>query len=242
MQALIVVDVQNEFSPTGLRPVPNHAQALEHIWFRVQEARRLSRPIAWVIHFNKPHESRAFVPVTWGAEPSPRLGPEPGFGPEERFQKDVFGAFTATRLEEWLRSVGAKCVLIVGFYTHMCLSTSAREALVRGFDVAVDPDATGARDLEDEILGKLSADEVRRSALLHLKNMGVTMVRSEVAASTAAGSVEANSWIRSVRPRNADYEIYLPGFILDCNDPLPCQNWRLRSALLGIRTCRRRQM
>jgi nicotinamidase-related amidase len=67
----------------------------------------------------------------------------------------------------------------------MCVSTSAREALVRGFDVAIDPDATGARDLSDEILGQLSADEVRRSALLHLQNMGVTMTRGELAASTA---------------------------------------------------------
>jgi nicotinamidase-related amidase len=79
-----------------------------------------------------------------------------------------------------LHSVGANSVLIVGFYTHMCLSTSSREALVRGFDVAVDPDATGARDLQDDILGHLSADEVRRSSLLHLKNMGVTMVQSNL--------------------------------------------------------------
>jgi len=84
-----------------------------------------------------------------------------------------------------LRSVGAQSVLLVGFYTHRCVSTSAREAMVRGFDVAVDPDATGARDLADEILGQLSADEVRRSALLHLQNMGVTMTRDELAASTA---------------------------------------------------------
>jgi nicotinamidase-related amidase len=184
MQALIVVDVQNEFSATGLRPVPNHADALEHIRFRIQHARQLRQPIAWIIHYNKPAESRAFVPGTWGAEPSPGLGAELGFGSEKRFEKDVYGAFTGTGLEEWLRSIGAESVLIVGFYTHMCLSTSAREALVRGFEVGVDPDATGARDLEDEILGKLTADEVRRSALLHLQNMGVAMTRSELAAST----------------------------------------------------------
>jgi nicotinamidase-related amidase len=186
MQALIVVDVQNEFSPTGQRPVPNHADALQHIQLRVQQARQLRQPIAWVIHYNKPTESRAFVPGTWGAQPSAGLGPEAGFGPEKRFEKDVYGAFTGTDLEQWLRSLGVQSVLLVGFYTHMCVSTSAREALVRGFDVAVDPDATGARDLADKILGQLSADEVRRSALLHLQNMGVTMTRSELAASTGS--------------------------------------------------------
>ena len=50
--------------------------------------------------------------------------------------------------------------------------------------MSVDPTATGARDLADEMLGQLTADEVRRSALLHLQNMGVTMTQSELAAST----------------------------------------------------------
>lgn len=177
MQALLVVDVQNEFAADGLRAVPNHAEALECIRARVAEARKTGGPIAWVRHYNKPTESRAFVPGTWGAEFSTGLGPRPGFGPEKLFEKDVYGAFTGTGLEEWLREIGASSLLLVGFYTHMCVSTSAREALVRGFDVAVDPDGTGARDLDHEVLGHQSADEVRRSALLQLVNMGVTIER-----------------------------------------------------------------
>jgi nicotinamidase-related amidase len=190
MQALIVVDVQNEFSEKGKRSVPNHADAMRQIQFRVEEARHQRRPIAWVIHFNKPHESRAFIPGTWGVEQSPGFGPKPGFGPEKRFEKDVFGAFTGTELEEWLRSVGADSVLIVGFYAHMCLSTSAREALVRGFDVVVDANATGARDLEDEVLGQLTADEVRRSALLHLQHMGVQILHRNAPVAAASSASE----------------------------------------------------
>jgi nicotinamidase-related amidase len=176
MRALIVVDAQNEFSPDGARSVPNHSAALQRIRSLVQQARRESQPIAWICHYNRPNESRAFVPGTWGSQLSPGLGPEVGFGPEKLFTKDVFGAFTNTGLEDWLRSMGVKSVLLVGFYTHMCLSTSAREALVRGFDVEVDPDATGARELDHEALGHQSADEVRRASLLHLSNMGVTLV------------------------------------------------------------------
>lgn len=177
MQALVVVDAQNEFSPEGLRPVPNHAEALECIRERVAQARQDDRPIAWVRHYNRPNESRAFVPGTWGAELSAGLGSHLGLPSEKLFEKDVYGAFTGTGLEEWLREIGASSVLLVGFYTHMCVSTSAREALVRGFDVAVDPDGTGARDLDDALLGHQSADEVRRAALLHLVNMGVTIER-----------------------------------------------------------------
>ena len=179
MNTLIVVDAQNEFSAEGLRAVPNYLEALDRIHFRVQQARKEKRAIAWVRHYNKPNESRAFVPGTWGSELSLGLGPEPGFGPEKLFEKDVYGAFTGTGLEEWLHSVGASRVLIVGFYTHMCLSTSAREALIRGFEVEIDPVATGARDLESEALGRQTADEVRRSALLHLVNMGATMAATQ---------------------------------------------------------------
>jgi nicotinamidase-related amidase len=179
MQVLIVIDAQNEFSAAGSRAVPNHAQALQRIRQRVREARQSGLPIAWVRHHNKPNESRAFVPGTWGAELSSGLGPHPNLRVEKLFDKDVFGAFTGTNLEEWLREIGATRLLLVGFYTHMCLSTTAREALMRGFDVIVDPDGTGARDLVHELLGDQSADEVRRSALLHLVNLGVTMAPRE---------------------------------------------------------------
>jgi nicotinamidase-related amidase len=108
MEALIVVDVQNEFSPQGRRPVPNHGAALAAIRELVGQARREKRPIAWVRHHNKPEESPAFVPGSWGAELSPGLGPQAGAGPEALFEKDVFGAFTGTGLEDWLRSLGAR--------------------------------------------------------------------------------------------------------------------------------------
>ena len=46
MQALVIVDAQNEFSAEGLRAVPNHAEALACIQARVEEARRNGLPIA----------------------------------------------------------------------------------------------------------------------------------------------------------------------------------------------------
>lgn len=179
MRALIVVDAQNEFSEHGLRPVPGHTHALDRIRLLVERARKQCQPIAWIRHYNKPNESPAFVPGSWGADFSPGMGPQTGFGPEKLFEKDVYGAFTGTGLEEWLRSFGIRSLLLAGFYTHMCLSTSAREALIRGFEVTIDIDATAARDLEDEVLGRQSASEVRRSALLQLRNMGVLLASRE---------------------------------------------------------------
>jgi nicotinamidase-related amidase len=176
MQALLVVDAQNEFSAHGMRPVPNHGEALQRIQYHTAHARQAGNPIAWIQHFNRPDESRAFVPGSWGAELSPGLGVRESGSSERHFTKDVYGAFTATGLEAWLRELGVTRVLLMGFFTHMCVSTTAREALVRGFDVHIDPDATGARDLQHDLLGRQTADEVRRSALLQLENMGAVIL------------------------------------------------------------------
>jgi len=72
--------------------------------------------------------------------------------------------------------VKADELLLVGFFTHMCLSTSAREALVCGFSVCIDPAATGAHDLVHPMLGKQTADEVRSTALLQLSDMGAEIL------------------------------------------------------------------
>ena len=175
MQALLVIDAQNEFSEHGQRAVSNHKAALRQIQFRVQQARGANLPIAWIRHYNKPDESPAFVPGTWGSELSPGLKPDAQKPGESLFEKNVFGAFTGTGLESWLRTAGVDTVLLVGFYTHMCLSTTAREALVRGFHVFIDPYATGATDLNDSRLGTQPAAEVQRTALLQLRHMGVQL-------------------------------------------------------------------
>ena len=178
MQTLIVVDAQNEFSLQGQRPVPNHPQALETILRQVEEARQQGRSIAWVRHHNRPDESSAFVPGSWGAEFSPGLGPLPGRDEEAEFVKDVYGAFTGTDIGSWLDARGSEEVLIVGFFAHMCVSTTAREALMRGLHVVVDPTGTGGFPIRHEFLGEQSAAEVHRTALLQLSHMGATIAAS----------------------------------------------------------------
>jgi nicotinamidase-related amidase len=172
MQALVVVDAQNEFSPDGLRPVPNHAAALDAIRRRMEQAREKGRPIAWVRHHNKPGEPPGFMPGSWGAQFSPGLGPLPGRAEETEFVKEVFGAFTGTDLGAWLDRQGSDDILLVGFFAHMCVSTTAREALMRGLHVSIDLDGTGGYPIRHPLLGQLSADEVRRTALLQLSHMG----------------------------------------------------------------------
>lgn len=176
MKVLIVIDAQNEFSAQGKRPVPGHSHILDQIRLRVEHARQENWAIAWIRHHNRPHESPAFVPGTWGAGYSPGLGPKPGRGLEVEFQKDVYGAFTGTNIGSWITQLGINKVLLCGFYTHGCVSTTAREAIMNNLEVFIDIDTTGACDIQHETLGVQTADEVRRSALLHLENLGVKIV------------------------------------------------------------------
>lgn len=172
MKTLIIIDAQNEFSPGGKRPVPGHSKIIDVIRNRVEQTRKKGGHIAWVRHFNRPTESPAFVPGTWGAEFVPDFVPEPRAGKEREFQKDVYGAFTGTDLGAWLKTIEANEVEIMGFYTHGCVSTTTREAIMAGFAVYIPLEGTGACAMSHELLGVQTAEEVRRAALLQLENMG----------------------------------------------------------------------
>ncbi|WP_184549806.1 cysteine hydrolase family protein [Mucilaginibacter sp. FT3.2] len=180
MTAFIIIDVQNEFSAKGKRPVPDHPLVIEVIRAKVEQARENETPIAWVKHYNLPTESVAFVPGTWGAEFVEGFGPLTSASNEKLFEKNVYGAFTGTDIGPWLASLSVDKVVIMGFYTHGCVSTTSREAIMKGLEVFLDPETTGTCAMEHPLLGTLSASENRRAALLQLENMGAVIVTRPV--------------------------------------------------------------
>ncbi len=173
MEALVVIDAQNDFSPRGAMSVEGHAAALEEIAGRVAGAREAGRPVAWIVH-NNGAEAERFRPGSWGAELSPGLLPAVG---EPVFVKTVFGALTGSELGAWLDEQGADAIELVGFLTHMCVSTTAREALMRGLNVAIDARATGTRAI-DSSAGSFTAEVIHRTALAQLESMGVEIRRA----------------------------------------------------------------
>ena len=175
MKTLIIIDVQNEFSSNGKRPVPEFLAIVGNINKKVEKARAEDSNIAWIRHFNKVTESPAFVPGTWGSEFASGMGPNPNSKKEIELHKDVYGAFTGTEIDKWLRKNNSNELEIMGFYTHGCVSTTAREAIMLGYDVSISISGTATCDLEDTLLGHMSAAEIRRAALLQLSNMGVTI-------------------------------------------------------------------
>ena len=124
-------------------PVDGYAVAVAEIAVRVEAARKAGRPVAWIAHNNGAAAER-FRPDSWGAELSPELEPVAN---EPLFVKTVFGAFTGTELGSWLDANGATGIELVGFLTHMCVSTTVRDALDFSYASTVVADACASRDL-----------------------------------------------------------------------------------------------
>lgn len=81
---------------------------------------------------------RLFIRTTWNNEIVEALAPAPG---EPVVDKPGKGAFYATELEAILRGRGLETLIVCGVTTHVCVSSTMREASDRGFDCVLLADA-----------------------------------------------------------------------------------------------------
>ncbi|AXO13668.1 cysteine hydrolase family protein [Thalassospira indica] len=143
--ALIVIDAQEEYRDgklklSGLSPALANIQTLLAHW-RDQGGT--------VIHVQH-HAEGLFDPSGPYAAIMPEVAPRNG---EAVLTKAVPSSFGNTNLEELLTKAGLKHVVLTGFMTHVCVSTTARVADEKGLAVSVVSDATATRDLPDAITG-----------------------------------------------------------------------------------------
>lgn len=57
------------------------------------------------------------------------------------------GSFAETNLDDIVKKTGLKKLVLVGYMAHVCISTTARQAAQRGYDVLIAGDAVGDRDI-----------------------------------------------------------------------------------------------
>jgi nicotinamidase-related amidase len=158
---LIVIDAQNEYVD-GKLPLPGVKPALANIARLLERARADGGGIVHVQHRGR--SGGAFDPADRGFAIADGAAPLAG---ETVVEKPLPNAFAGTTLSETLVSIGAKQLVLVGFMTHMCVSSTARAALDLGYRTAVAADACATRALP-AIGGDISAADLHRAELAAL--------------------------------------------------------------------------
>ena len=85
-------------------------------------------------------------------------------------------AFAGTGLDEQLKEFGRRELIIAGFMTHMCVSSSARAASELGYRTTVVADAAATRDLPDSRGGVIGAEDLHRAELAALSDRFAVIV------------------------------------------------------------------
>jgi len=139
--AVVVVDAQREYVD-GRLPLDGVEAALANIAALLAAARAAGAPVIHVRHKGQP--GGLFGPDTAGYELAPQAAALDG---ERVIDKGLPNSFAGTSLKDALDATGRKRLVVAGFMTHMCVSSTTRAASEHGFGVVVLSDATATRDL-----------------------------------------------------------------------------------------------
>ena len=160
---LIVIDAQMEYTAEGALALPDIEPSLDNITALLLSGRKSGAHIVHVAHEGSP--GRAFDPEK-GGRIIERVAPE---GDEAVIGKGLPNSFAHTELQNHLAEVGRPHLIICGFMTHMCVSSTARAALDLGYETTVVADATATRALPATEGGAaVSADDLHRASLAAL--------------------------------------------------------------------------
>lgn len=142
---LIVIDLQNEYLPTGKLPLSGIEAAADNAAHVIADARAKDIPVFHVRHEFANGEAPVFVPGTNGVDIQPIVTP---VGSEPVIVKNHINAFRDTNLKQQLDAHGVEEVVIVGAMSHMCVDACVRAAVDMGYPATVVHDACATLDVE----------------------------------------------------------------------------------------------
>ncbi|MDQ6730607.1 MAG: cysteine hydrolase [Actinomycetota bacterium] len=142
--ALVVIDIQNEYFHGGALTLPHAERAAAHAAEAIEAARAAGIPVVHIRH-EEPESDEWFVPGSRGAETNAAVAPAEG---EPVIVKHYPNSFLETDLAERLAAAGASRVAFCGMMTSMCVDATVRAAADLGLAPVLVDDACAAPDLE----------------------------------------------------------------------------------------------
>jgi len=169
---LIIVDAQREYV-NGALPLAGVDAAIAETAQLLTRARKSGTPVIHIMHKGK---GALFNPDGHYFEIVAPLQP---LSSETVIEKMRVSAFADTRLEEAIRRTGRKNLIIVGFMTHNCVSSTARAARDLGYVPTIVATATATRDLPDGKGGVVAAFALQAASLAELADRTAWVVQKE---------------------------------------------------------------
>ncbi|WP_075590032.1 cysteine hydrolase family protein [Labilibacter marinus] len=165
--ALILIDFQKGFNEQkyadGNR---NNLDAEKKASVILNHWRDKNLPVFHIIH-NSTDSNSSFRKGQSGFEIKDEVKPTHG---EPVVEKNVHSAFIGTDLKERLEKQKINTVVIIGFTTNHCVSTTARMAGDYGFNTLLISDATASFDRIGMNGEKFSSEIIHQTALANLNN------------------------------------------------------------------------
>lgn len=166
---LLIIDAQREYVDGKLR-LAGIEESLAVGGTLLARARAAGTPVVHVLHRGG---GPLFNPETVYFQPAAPLLPQAG---EAVVEKTLANGFAGTDLQAVLESIGRKNLIVIGYMTHNCVSSTVRAATERGYRSTVVAAASGTRDLPDGRGGVLSADVLHAASLVGLSDTQAIIV------------------------------------------------------------------
>jgi len=144
-QALIVVDIQNDYFPQGKWPLVGANAAADNAARLIKAFRDTSDSVVHIRHEFTSADAPLFTPDSEGAKLHPKVLNR---ADEPVVLKHFVNSFRETELQSILDEQGIKELVVVGSMSHMCIDGITRAANDLGYSVTVIHDACATRDLE----------------------------------------------------------------------------------------------
>ncbi|WP_375775466.1 cysteine hydrolase family protein [Bradyrhizobium sp. ma5] len=173
---LVLIDIQNEYL-AGPLALPDASPAIARATALLARARESGAAIIHIAHKGAP--GSLFDRSAERGEIVAPLEPRPG---EIVIEKQLPNAFAGTDLNAQLAATGRKELVLAGFMTHMCVSSTARAALDLGYRTTIDADSCATRDLPDGIGGTIAAKLIHDVALAELSDRFAIIARGNALA------------------------------------------------------------
>ncbi len=142
-QALLVIDLQNDYFPGGALPLSGIDAASRAAAELVDQFRAQQRPLVHVRHVFESPQAPFFRPESSGAEIHASVAPAEG---ERIVTKHQVNSFLHTDLQEILDHFGVDSLLICGAMSHMCVEGTTRAAADLDYRCQVVHDACATCD------------------------------------------------------------------------------------------------